>query len=213
MNPALPAITTADHSALELAFRAIELVRPVGELEHPACLAPWLATIPPGPVPFAREADTKDLVRAMLRVGGFKPSGRSKPASEYLTGAAAEGRLAPINLVVDAANAASLHGGLPISVVDLDLAREPYSVAVRGPGERYVFNAAGQEIELAGLVCFGDASGPCASPVKDSHRTKTHALTRRALVVVWGVRAQSGLADAVADWAVELLRGAGAVRR
>ena len=40
-------------------------------------------------------------VRDLLRAGGFKPAGRSKPASEYLVRAAGEGKLAGINLVVD----------------------------------------------------------------------------------------------------------------
>jgi hypothetical protein len=41
-------------------------------------------------------------VRDMLRPGGCKPTGRGKPASEYLVRAASEGQLAPINLAVDA---------------------------------------------------------------------------------------------------------------
>jgi len=49
-----------------------------------------------------------------------------------------------------------------------------------------VFNAGGQEIDVAGLPCLCDADGPCANAVKDSQRTKTGASTTRTLSVVWG---------------------------
>ena len=62
---------------------------------------------------------SKLLVRNLLRHGGFKPSGRSKPASEYLISAVEKGRLGSINAAVDCCNVASLHSGLPISVVDV----------------------------------------------------------------------------------------------
>lgn len=67
--------------------------------------------------PFQPSDGVRKAVRDLLREGGFKPSGRSKPASEYLAGVDS---LGGINPVVDACNAASLHSGLPISVVDLD---------------------------------------------------------------------------------------------
>ncbi len=60
-------------------------------------------------------------VRDLLRHGGFKPTGRSKPASENLIKAASQQALSSVNVAVDACNAVSLHSGLPISVVDLDL--------------------------------------------------------------------------------------------
>ncbi|MBC8073702.1 MAG: hypothetical protein IAG13_35600, partial [Deltaproteobacteria bacterium] len=82
-------------------------------------------------------------VRKLLRHGGYKPSGRGKPASEYLLGAAAEGTLGSINLAVDLCNAVSLHTGLPISVVDLDRARAPLSAAIADDDASYVFNASG----------------------------------------------------------------------
>src|SRR5262245_32864399 len=96
-------------------------------------------------------------VRDLLRHGGFKPTGRSKPASEYLSRAVTEGALASINLAVDACNVVSLHSGLPVSVIDLDRAKEPLSIAIAVPGTSYVFNASGQVIDVSGLLCLCDA--------------------------------------------------------
>lgn len=154
--------------------------------------------------------DPKEAVRAMLRAGGFKPAGRSKPASEYVQAAIPDGRLGAINAAVDACNVASYRGGLPISVVDLDRTREPYRVAVAPASTRYVFNASGQELDLGGLLALWDAEGPCANAVKDSQRTKTHAGTLRTLSVVWGSRELPGRAAAVGGWYERLLGGAGA---
>jgi len=159
---------------------------------------------------FASDDMVRKSVRDLLRHGGYKPTGRGKPASEYLLGAAAEGPLASINLAVDACNAVSLHSGLPISVVDLDRAREPLSIQIAPDGATYVFNASGQTIDLGGLLCLFDAEGPCANAVKDAQRTKTHAETRRTLSVVWGTKALPGRTAEVARWYRSLLEAAGA---
>jgi DNA/RNA-binding domain of Phe-tRNA-synthetase-like protein len=145
-----------------------------------------------------------------LRHGGYKPTGRGKPASEYLLGASSETPLASINAAVDACNAVSLHSGLPISVIDLDRAREPFSIAVAPEGASYVFNAAGQTIDLAGLVCLFDAGGPCANAVKDAQRTKTGPETLRTLSIVWGTRALPDRARSVGEWYRALLAQLGA---
>lgn len=124
----------------------------------------------------------------MLRHAGYKPTGRGKPASEYLVRAAEEGIIGSINAAVDACNAVSLAGGLPISMIDPDRARPPLRITVAADGESYVFNASGQTIDLGGLLCLGDADGPCANAVKDAQRTKTMGTTTRTLSVIWGVR-------------------------
>jgi len=152
----------------------------------------------------------RGAVRDLLRHGGFKPTGRSKPASEYLVRAVGEGALASINLAVDACNAVSLHSGLPISVVDLDRAAAPFSLAVAPPDATYVFNASGQVIDIAGLLCLCDRDGPCANAVKDAQRTKTHGETTRTLSVIWGTRALPGRAGAASRWYRSLLEAAGA---
>jgi len=160
--------------------------------------------------PLRRDETVRSAVRDMLRHGGYKPTGRGKPASEYLVRAAEEGTLAGINAAVDACNAVSLHSGLPISVIDLDRAEGPHTVRVGSPGERYVFNASGQEIELAGLVCLCDAQGPCGNAVKDSQRTKTDAGTTRTLSVIWGAAGHEARLARAAEWYRELLAEVGA---
>ena len=172
----------------------------------------WLvdAMRPDADAPLATDDDVKKAVRNALRHHGYKPTGRGKPASEYLVRAAGEGALATINRAVDACNVVSLHSGLPISVIDLDLAEPPIAIAVAAPDAEYVFNTAGQVIRIGGLPCIRDASGPCANAVKDAQRTKTHADTRRTLSVVWGSRDLPGRTDRTVAWYREILESLGA---
>jgi DNA/RNA-binding domain of Phe-tRNA-synthetase-like protein len=162
------------------------------------------------PAPVTASDATRAAIRSMLREGGFKPSGRAKPASEYLLRAVGEGALDSINLAVDACNVVSLHSGIPISVVDLDRATPPFTVRLGEAGERYVFNASGQEMDLSGLLCLVDADGPCANAVKDSQRTKTSADTTRTLSILWGSRDIAVGVQAATAWYRELLAAAGA---
>ena len=118
-------------------------------------------------------AALKEAVRGMLRAGGYKPAGRQKPASEYLAQAAREGRFPSISAPVDCNNLLSLETGLPISLLDADALGAACSLRVCGAGESYVFNQAGHEMDLAGLVCVCGADGqPMGNPVKDSMRGK-----------------------------------------
>ena len=78
----------------------------------------------------------KDPVRAMLRRGGFKPSGRNKPASEYLAQAAREGRFPRINNLVDVINLLSLESGLPISLLDLAAIGDQTDIATAASAKR-----------------------------------------------------------------------------
>src|SRR5690606_18908924 len=149
-------------------------------------------------------------VRDMLRYAGYKPTGRGKPASEYLVRAASEGTLGAINLAVDVCNAGSLNSGFPISVVDLGRSRGPFCIRVATKGESYVFNASGQEIDLAGLPCLYDADGPCANAVRDSQRTKTTPATRDTLSVIWGCAGFEERLRETERWYQELLEEAGA---
>jgi DNA/RNA-binding domain of Phe-tRNA-synthetase-like protein len=149
-------------------------------------------------------------IRQMLRWGGFKPSGRSKPSSEYLVSAVSAGRLPSINLAVDVCNAVSLCSGFPISVVDLDQLQPPLHVAIATAGQRYVFNASGQEIDLEGLLCLYDALGPCANAVKDAQRVKTSATTRSTLSLIWGCRQYAEQLAQADTWYQQLLSETGA---
>ncbi len=207
----LPAITVDAHPSLDAVGIVSFLPAPLGELRTPAALAALF--LPGAAAPMQSGPDVIGAVRDLLRQGGFKPSGRSKPASEYLAKAVLDGRLSPdklINPVVDALNAVSLYSGLPISVVDLDLAQGPHRIACCAPGSRYAFNASGQEIDLGGLLCLYDAVGPCANAVKDSQRTKTHPGSQRVLTIIWGTHELPGRSQASAAWYRALLSDLGA---
>lgn len=182
--------------------------RPLGECEVPG----WLHELHrEGAVaPLRRSEELRGAVRDLLRHGGYKPTGRGKPSSEYLVRAASEGGLPRINLAVDACNAVSLHSGLPISVVDQDRAQAPLRIGLAGASERYVFNAAGQEIDIEGLLNLFDAAGPCANAVKDAQRTKTHPGTLRTLSILWGVLGHEAQVERACAWYRELLERAGA---
>src|SRR5688500_10516642 len=108
----------------------------------PALLSPTASA------PLQSSDEVRAAVRDLLRHGGYKPTGRGKPASEYLIRAVSEGALSSINPAVDACNVVSLHSGLPISVVDLDRARPPFRIAVAAAETTYVFNASGQTIDV-----------------------------------------------------------------
>ena len=171
-------------------------------------LEAWFGTDAVSPLPPVE--DTKTHVRNLLRHGGFKPSGRSKPASEYLVGAVAKGRLGSINAAVDCCNVASLHSGLPISVVDIGRSKGPYRIGIAEPDSSYVFNLTGQVIAIGGLVVLFDADGACGGPVKDSQRTKTHPDTTETLSIVWGTHALPNHAQHTAAWYTELMTQVGA---
>ena len=113
--------------------------------------------------PLERNEETRAAVRDMLRHGGYKPTGRGKPASEYLVRAASEGALGSINAAVDACNAVSLHSGFPISVVDLDRAHGPFRIAIAPEGASYVFNASG---------CFASSIPPARARTRCATRSE-----------------------------------------
>lgn len=192
-----------------LVARALQSVFPAG-LSGPA--PEWLGALfaANAPAPVASSDELRSAVRDMLRQAGYKPTGRGKPASEYLRKIAVEPGLGSINVAVDVCNVISLHSGFPISVVDMDRARAPYSIQVPRAAQEYVFNASGQSIDIEGLLCLFDAEGPCANAVKDSQRTKTHEGTTRTLSIVWGVRGHEDALERACAWYRELLTRSGA---
>ena len=193
------------HPLLRATTLLTEWPRSVGELH----LAPGLTSLLAAPAPVRSSESLRAQIRAMLRASGFKPSGRSKPASEYLLQAVAKGELSAINAPVDLCNAVSFHSGLPISVVDLDLATPPFHIAPAQPEQNYIFNTSGQVMDLAGLLCLWDALGPCANAIKDSQRTKTHSETRRTLSVIWGHQDVAEHLEQTATWYELLLQQSG----
>src|SRR5436305_3179841 len=86
-------LTVEPHPLLDLRAFTTTFPRPLGEFATPPAVLALLDAAAPAPV---RADDAmREAVRALLRHGGFRPAGRSKPASEYLTKAAADGRLGP----------------------------------------------------------------------------------------------------------------------
>lgn len=116
--------------------------------------------------------------RDMLRNGSYKPTGRGKPASEYLLRSAVNEKFPRINTLVDINNYISLKYMVPISLWDLDLAESTrFNFRLGAPDETFVFNQGGQTIDLKDLVigCAiseGDQL-PIVNPIKDSLKTKT----------------------------------------
>jgi len=133
----------------------------------------------------AEEERVRQGCREVLRNRRYRPTGRGKPASEYLLREAAEGSFPRVSGPVDANNLVSLASCVPISVWDLDLgASSEIEVRLGAAGERYVFNGAGQVLELEDLVCgcaFHDdgASAPLVTPIKDSMATKVQVSSQR----------------------------------
>jgi len=170
--------------------------------------------------PDAAEEAVRSAARDMLRNGRYKPTGRGKPASEYLVRAAREDAFPRINPVVDICNLVSLESLLPISLWDIDKAgADDYLVRLGSEGESFVFNQAGQEIDVTDLVVgcrvVGDVRGePIVNPVKDRLLTKTDDGTRRVAALVYAPRASDAawlgaIVEGFAGW----LRDAGAGNR
>src|ERR687884_714148 len=146
-------LTVEPHPLLEVAAFTTTFPAPLGEIAASDAIRALLASVDSArsplrghpavdaPAPIRADDAVRAAVRDLLRHGGYKPTGRGKPASEYLVRAASEGALGSINLAVDACNAISLHSGFPISVVDLDRARGPFRIAIAPDGASYVFNA------------------------------------------------------------------------
>jgi DNA/RNA-binding domain of Phe-tRNA-synthetase-like protein len=193
------------HPLLDLWAFTSDVPAPLAELSTPAAVLAALDVLAAAPI--ASSDQVRQKIRALLKAGGFKPTGRSKPASEYLLAASP---LRSINLAVDAGNAVSLHSGLPISVVDLDRVRAPLRVGLAAPGSSYVFNPSGQVIDVGNLLCLIDAEGPCANAVKDAQRSKTDGETRRTLSLLWSSRDLPGHGEAACRWYIEMLAAAGA---
>jgi len=197
-------LTVQAHPLLEVGAFVTRFPRPLGELEAPSEIVQLLEPSPAAPLVSSDTVRTE--VRTLLRHGGFRPSGRSKPAAEYLHAAHAENRFPRINAAVDACNVASLWSGLPISLVDVDRLQGALTVGVLPAGTTYVFNPSGQVIDAGGLIGLWDSEGPSGTPVKDAQRTKTHDGTVTTLSIVWGTRALPGRTDKTTAWYRDLVR-------
>ena len=95
-------IDVAPHPLLDVRAFTAEFARLLSELDSPSEILNLMRL--DGAAPLSTSDEVRRAVRDLLRSGGFKPTGRSKPASEYLIKAAAEESLTSINLAVDACN-------------------------------------------------------------------------------------------------------------
>lgn len=132
-------------------------------------------------------------IRRLLRQGGYRPAGRNKPAQEYLLRTIQQqGALPQILNVVDLINLVSVQSGLPISLVGLDRLGAQLELRLGKPGEQYVFNTAGQQLDLEGLLCLcrvaDEGSQPAAAPVKDSLWAKVMPDDRELLACIYASR-------------------------
>ena len=189
------------HPNLDVACFVSTFPAKLSDLPSPPSLLQWFSSGITAPL--STSDSIKQQIRELLRHDGFKPTGRSKPASEYLIKAIEKGWFGPergINLAVDACNVVSLHTGLPISVVDLDLTVGSLQLKRCAPQTCYAFNPSGQVIDVSGLISLHDEEGPCAGPVKDSQRTKTSDTTTRTLSVIWGSSAIIDRTQAALSW-------------
>ncbi len=196
------------HPLLDTRWFVTTFPKPLGELGRVEAIMSLLSST--ASAALSSDDAVRSAVRELLRHGGYKPTGRGKPASEYLIRAVGEGVLGSINAAVDACNVVSLHSGLPISVVDLSLAKPPFRVGLAAEGSAYVFNQGGQTIDLGGLLCLFDADGPCANAVKDAQRTKTTPQTTRTLSILWGSNTLAGRTQRALEWYRALLESTGA---
>lgn len=148
-----------------------------------------------------RTPEREGAVRDMLRHGKYKPTGRGKPASEYLLRSAVEDKFPRINNLVDINNWISLRSMLPISLIDLGRAQSHALTLRRGrPGESYVFNSAGQIIELEDLLLVAHHPGDVASanPVKDSMATKLAEGSTDVIAVIYAPESLAAAAEEAA---------------
>ncbi len=155
--------------------------------------------------------ERRQAVRQLLRRGGFKPSGRSKPAQEYLARAAAEIEAWPFILnAVDLLNVISLRSGLPISLLAVERTGSNLFIRYGHSGESFVFNASGQTLDVERLLCVcGEQEGqmlPVGTPVKDSQLAKVRVGDQHVLGCLYAPRSAVS-DDDLMRWTWELARG------
>ncbi len=130
----------------------------------------------------------RSAVRRLLKLGGFSPTGRNRPAHELLLNLTLEQQTFPhINAAVDVNNLLSMEALLPISLFDADKLGGACNVRVGAPGETYVFNQSGHSLDVKHcLICADSQDQPCGSPVKDSMATKVFDGCTHILAVIYG---------------------------
>lgn len=136
--------------------------------------------------------NNKKAIRDLLRFGGYKPAGRGRPSSEYLSKTALQGTFPFINNVVDINNLISLKYGVPICLLDLDITGPHLIIREGSEHESYVFNQSGHIIKLDGLLTICSVTSetdevgiPLGNPVKDSMHAKLTGSSQNAVGIVF----------------------------
>jgi DNA/RNA-binding domain of Phe-tRNA-synthetase-like protein len=129
-------------------------------------------------------------IRQLLRFGKFKATGRSKPAQEYLMRCIAnDGALPKINAPVDLLNAVSVDCNLPISLLSVAKCSAELLIARGKTGDNFVFNSAGQILDLTDLITVYDRSvnppRPVGTPIKDSMAGKIELTDRHCVAIIY----------------------------
>ncbi|MFZ2956575.1 MAG: phenylalanine--tRNA ligase beta subunit-related protein [Candidatus Ozemobacteraceae bacterium] len=128
-------------------------------------------------------------IRSLLKAYGFHPSGRNRPASEFLVkDLQGRGSFNSINNVVDINNHVSLISHLPISIFDRQKTGNQLMIRVGMEGEQYIFNREGHELSLRDLLIVARGDGDKAalgSPVKDSQATKVFEGTSSLVGIIY----------------------------
>ena len=87
------------HPLLDIALVRTTFSQPLGAYPRNDAILELLSLT--AAAPLTADDTTRGHVRDLLRHGGYKPTGRGKPASEYLVRAVGENALSSINLAVD----------------------------------------------------------------------------------------------------------------
>ena len=128
-------------------------------------------------------------IRSLLKAYGFHPSGRNRPASEFLAkDLQMRGCFNAINNAVDINNHISLLSHLPISILDREKTGDKLFIRVGLEGESYPFNREGHELSLKDLLIIAGGehdNTPMGSPVKDSQATKVFESTRKLVGIIY----------------------------
>lgn len=146
------------------------------------------------------EENRRNASRDILRNGKYRPTGRGKPASEYLLREALANNFPRHSGLVDANNLVSLTHLLAISLWDVELAATAeFEFRLGRPEENYVFNAGGQILDLQDLICgcgiTGGHSRPLVTPIKDSLATKLCPATKCVAGVIYYPLSSGSLDD------------------
>ena len=185
-------ISIAPHPLLELGASSRGSRSRSRELATPIAIAQLLDAIS------ARRSSSSDTVRTevaqLLRHGGFKPAGRSKPASEYLVAAHAESRFPRINAAVDACNVASLYvGSADLPGRSRSRRRRPLPIARAADRHELRVQPVGPDdrCERPARACSTPKGRPARRSRTRSARRPTTARARRSSIV-WGTTALAG---------------------